>query len=110
MAQSFVSRLVDLTIANGATASNAISGFKDARAIGIFAPAALLSSLTYVVQVEPTPTGTPFRTLQSGGADISIAASKGIIITDNAFNRIRVLASAAVTAAKTFQSTKRWEG
>lgn len=99
-----MSRLADvvqtLTIPSGQTNSNAVVIGGYLQACTIFAPTTLPETIT--VQVEPTATGTDFKTLQSGGADITIGAGKAVMIIEGAFKQIRFVAGASVGADRVF--------
>lgn len=109
MPQSFVSPLLRLIITAGATASNRIANFRDSRALAIFAGASAHTN-TIKIQVAPVSGGI-MRDLTSAGADINIAASDCVLITDIVFEQIRLRTSGATaeTASRYFSVSKRWE-
>lgn len=87
-------------IPNGLSTSNVLSNLDDCWAIGLTAPATLSGTIT--VEVEPTSTGIAFVTLQSGGLDVSIAASKAIVLSPFPFRQLRLVSTAAEGADRTF--------
>lgn len=99
-----MSRLLDivhvLTIPSGQTASNAVVIGGWLRACSIFAPGTLPETVT--VQIEPTATGTDFKTLRSGAADVEVPAGKAVIIMEGVYKQIRLLAGGAVAADRVF--------
>jgi len=100
----------NLVVTNGTAASNAVpakANYSDAETLTIFAPSTLDAG-TNTLEVEPTETGTSFVTLQSGGADINIAAGKAVVLTEIAWKQIRVKCGNNQTADRTFQMVKQW--
>ena len=96
--------LPNLVFSSGGTTSNAVTNLDDSLAISLFAPSALSGTVT--VQVEPTTTGTAFVTLQSGGVDVSIAASKAIVLNPVPFRQLRLSSSVAEAATRTFTAMR----
>lgn len=100
-----MSRLVPvihvLTIPNGQTASNAVAIGGVLKAFCVFAPSTLPE--TVAVQLEPSQDGTDYRTLQSGGADVTVGAGKAVMIMEGAFSQLRLLAGGAVAAERVFR-------
>ncbi len=91
-----------LQIASGQTASAAIAAdphYRNASAIVISCEE---SALTGTVTVAVSLDGTNYRTLQSGGADVAIAADQSIIITELGFTHFRLESSASEGAARDF--------
>ena len=107
MPQSFLSPMSSMIVTAGATASNRIANFRDARCLGIFNGSATFTG-TVKIQVAPVSGGT-MSDLTSAGADVTIAAGDCIVITDIAFEQIRLLSSSAEGAKRTFTVMKRWE-
>lgn len=97
-------RLPDMVIPSGQQNSNAVSPIDDCYGLSINSPAALTGTIT--VEVEMTATGTNFVTLQSGGADITLAAAKGTILTPLPYLQIRVHSNQAEGASRTFPTSK----
>ncbi len=89
-----------LTIQSGTTSSNALVNLDDAIALAIFASTALTGTVT--VQVEPTSTGSAWSNLQSGGVDVTIAATKAIVLNPMPFKQLRLLSNASEGATRTF--------
>lgn len=89
----------------GSTTSSAVKLFEDAFGLTIFAPAAL-DSTGNTIEVEPTSTGTAFITLQSGGSDIVFTQGKATVISPVAWRQMRIVGTAAESAARTFRLTK----
>lgn len=100
-----MARLVEVvqtvTILSGATESNGLvlGGFL--KACSVFAPSTLPETVS--VQLEPTRDGVEWRTLQSGGTDVTIPAGKVAMILEGAFKKLRLLSGAAVGADRVFQ-------
>lgn len=100
-------RVGTLTIASGQTDSAAITslgalgrvGLGNAAGISIHGPAALTGTVT--VQVQPAGDST-WRTLQSGGVDVTIAAGKTIVISPPAFADLRLHSGSAEGANRDF--------
>lgn len=100
-------RVGTLRISNGGTDSPAIStlgafgrvGLGAAIGISINAPAALTAVVT--VQVLPYGDAT-WRTLQSGGADVTVAAGKTVVISPPAFADMRLHSAGAEGADRDF--------
>ena len=103
----YICDLPNLTIANAGTTSGAIGGFADARALMIYAPAALTGTVT--VQVEPTDTGTSWVDYGSGGSDVTIAAGNAVTIEPISFRQLRLSSSGAEGAERVFTVTKAFE-
>ena len=101
--------LTDFTIANGGTTSNAV----DLRggnfySIAIQGPAALTTAVT----VQVTLDGTNYRALQSGGADVTVAALKVLVLSPCPYRGIRVVAAGAEAAERVFEvhALRQYEG
>lgn len=99
-------RVGTLTIAGSATDSQALStlqfgkaGLGAAVGITIYAPAAVPG----VITVQVLPYGdTVWRTLQSGGADVTIAAAKAVVISPPPFGDLRLHTATAGAEAVFF--------
>lgn len=98
-------RLPNLTITNGNSTSNAVWPTDDAYGIGLISPPTLTSSVAYV-EVEMTDTGVNFVRLQSGGADITLAASKAIVMTPFPYKQFRVTTTAVEGGDRTFTASR----
>lgn len=89
--------IATLTIAQAATASNAIDGHsvRWCKSIEIHAPASLSGTVT--VRVAPQrPTETPvYRDMESGGAVIEMTAGQTLTINELGFGSLRVETDAA---------------
>jgi len=105
--QSFLSHMGRLVITAGATASQLLSNFRDARAIGIFAGATAHTG-TIKLQVAPV-SGLKMRNLTKDGNDVVILADKCVVITEVVFEQIRLSSSTAEGASRYFNVMKRWE-
>ena len=95
--------LADLTISAGGTTSD-VGGTNGSTALAITAPSALTGVVT--VEVEQTSTGNTWGTLQSGGVDVTIAASKTLTIFPTTFARFRLTSSAAEAANRSFKCAR----
>ena len=93
------------SIANNGTDTTAMQAFDDMESVTITAPAALTGTIT--IQVDINASGT-YGTLQSGGSDITIAASKTLVIIDAAFKNMRIHSSSAEGAARQFIVVKKF--
>lgn len=101
-----VARIGSLTIPAGQTASPGLSTLQFSK-VGVGTAAGLLisgpSTLPESVVVQILPSGSAvWRTLQSGGADVAVGAGKAVVISPTPFFDLRLLASAAVAADRTF--------
>jgi hypothetical protein len=94
-----------LTIANGGTESNALTGVEDAVAVTIAAPSALTGTVT--IQIATESTGTSFVDLTSGGSDVTIGAANSVTITPVCFRQVRVKSGSAEGAERAFTVVKR---
>lgn len=101
-----------LTIASGATASNAVSRvtMDGMESLGIYAPTTLLESVK--VQVAPTesPVAGDWKALKSGGADVTLPADSCTVLSERPFGALRLLAAAAVAADRVFQVSGETRG
>ncbi len=97
-------RSATLTIANGTSTSNSMAleaeGARRALTALILAPA-VLDALTFTVEVSEKPGGT-FRTLRSGGTDVTLAAGKADVVTILTAGELRIKASGNVAANRAF--------
>jgi len=102
-----IARIGTLRISNGGTNSPALTslgavgrvGLGAATGLTIYAPA----TLTGTVTIEVLPYGdATWRTLQSGGADVTIAATKAVVISPPAFADLRLHSSGAEGADRDF--------
>lgn len=97
--------LGNLVIPNGTKPSNAISGrvLRTLKSLSITAPAALTGTIT-IQTPDGIGTSPTFFALQSPpGTDITIAASKTIVITSLPMHGIRVNSGSSEGAERTFQ-------
>jgi len=88
-------RLPDLTISSGQTSSNTFNFtklYRSIKSIYITSPASFGTGGTITVYTAASPTGT-FVPLQSGGADVTLTASKGIEITVAAWGALKIVAA-----------------
>lgn len=99
--------LPDITIANGATESGVVDFTRGVHAwvksITIFSPT---QSGAVTAEVAKALAG-PFVTLQSGGVDVSIPASKGTVIDPVAFKFFRLKTTVAPGADEVYEITGR---
>lgn len=100
-----------LTIANGATTSNALSHeLRNCRSLAIIAPAVLTGTVTAESAdlfpneiVASTPGVENWSTIQSPpGTDVAIAADKVTVLTAAPFPQFRLASSLAEAATRTF--------
>jgi len=93
-----------VTIANAGTTSAAIDlaaiGSIRLLALGITAPATLPEVVNIEISVD---NATTFARLQSGGADIVIAAAKAVGVTELVATHLRLVAAVAVAADRVFK-------
>lgn len=93
-------KITSLTIPNGATISNGLAGTgKFLRNIAIYAPSSLAGAIT--VEASDTEGGT-FRTLQSGGTDVAVAAGKCVVLIEVPFIDMRLKTTVAPGADEVF--------
>ena len=109
MSTAFDSRLWDVVIASGQTATRAIHGnyeYSDATAILIQSPATLDAG-TYVIQTSND--GTTFTTLSDAGGDIvAPAAGKSRQYIEMLGSRFFRISGPTAAADRTFQVSKQW--
>ena len=94
--------LPDLVIASSGTDSSAVAAdphYQRARAIIIQAPATLTGTITVQVSLDG---GTTYADLQSGGADVTIAAASVAVIDFQGWTHLRVKSGSAEGAERTF--------
>ena len=93
-----------ITIVNATTTSAAIDlravGSIRLLALGITAPATLPEVVNIEISVDD---GTTYARLQSGGADIAIAAAKAVEVTELVATHLRLVAAVAVAADRVFK-------
>lgn len=109
----FMVNLADAVILNGETESNAVHGCDDAEALTVIAPVTVSGTITIQVSSDPPSsdggtTSPTFRTLQSGGSDITLPAGKGLTITDISFRQLKMVSSTGEGAARTFKISKQF--
>jgi len=101
-----VIKLPALTIPLNTAASNIIGGFlfDNGGKISIMAPATISGVVKVEVSdVEPgSAVDADFRTLQSGGADVTVTADDATVITTVAFRSLRLLEDNTSHAAEVF--------
>lgn len=73
------------------------------KSVGIVAPATLTGAITIQVSTDDTT----FVPLQSAGADVTIAASQGVVLTDLPFEFIRVNSDMSEAAQRDFVVTEK---
>lgn len=102
-------QLPDLVIANGQTTSDVISGdlLADFSSVLIAAPSTLPETVgVSVADRDPDDGAVAYRTLQSGGSDVTVGAGKAVIIGVDGrlpVMGLRLTAGGAVAAARTFK-------
>jgi hypothetical protein len=97
-------KLPDQTIVNAGQNSNVLgrSVLERMDSLTFLAPAVLAETVNIQVANKDGAVDSDFKTLQSGGADIAIAAGKAVTVTDLAAKEIRLRATVAVAADRTF--------
>ena len=95
--------LPSMTVSSGSTTSNGVVTGGDAWGLAIYSPA---STSSVTVEVEPTSSGAAWVVLQSGGTDVTIAASKGTVINPVPFKQMRVTSTGALDAELSWTLTK----
>ena len=101
--------LVDLpnaTITASNSTSGAITQFDDAYAVSIQAPATLTASQVSIQVAVSSGGSAAFVTYQSGGADIVLAAGKGLTMTPIPYRQLRIISSSVEGADRVFLLTK----
>lgn len=94
-----------MTIPSGGSTSNAIVDFDDAWGLTIYSPGTVTAT-QFTVEVEPSSSGTSFVTLQSGGSDVTIPASKATVISPVPFKQMRITSSSAEGQDDVFTVTR----
>lgn len=110
----FIADLKSCVITSGQTDGSAVEGFEDAEAVSIWAPGSLTGTITIQVSPDRPPdaggvaaASKTWGTLQSGGADITIGASKVLTLTDITFRALRMISGSAEGGDRTFKITKQ---
>src|SRR3990167_3144059 len=101
----FTCNLPTLTIDSTTQTSNVITGFGDAEALVLYAPAALTGTVT--VQVSPATDGA-FVDLESSGSDVTLTAGNATVITEIPFSALRLSASIAEGADRNISVQKQF--
>lgn len=96
--------LPDLIIPSGSSVSNELSEdeFEHTDSISIAGPAALDGTIVVEVANVPNPAAGDWKTLQSGGSDVTITVDDLVVINDTPFRRLRLSSSVSETAERTF--------
>ncbi len=98
-------KLPALVIANAGTASGTLGPFNWADSITIMGDVTGLTGTinVEVADIEPASVvAGDYRTLQSGGADITVTVDDATVILNTGFKSLRLLSSAAEGAERTF--------
>jgi len=110
----FIATMPASVITNGTTTGSQVEGFDDAESVSIWAPSALTGAITLQASPDvpedaggPTAANATWGTMQSGGADITIAANKMLTLTDITFRRLRMISGSSEGADRTFKITKQ---
>lgn len=110
----FIAAMASSVISSGQQTGSQVEGFDDAESVSIWAPAALTGTITIQASPDipedcggPTAANATWATMQSGGADITIAASKMLTFTDISFRRLRMVSGSAEGADRTFKIVKQ---
>lgn len=106
---SHVARLQDMVIPSGQTDSNVLLAhrdFSDADGITIFSPNVMPETVTVYVAGVDNPAAGDFRALQRNDLDFVLAAGKAETIALLPYKAIKLVASAAVAADRTFNVDK----
>ena len=87
--------------------SGTIEGFDDAYAVSIQAPGTLNSTVVTVqVSVTTSAAAATYSNLQSGGTDVTLSASKALVISPCPFRMLQLSGSSTEAAARTFSVAK----
>lgn len=102
-----LARIGQLTIPNGQSDSPGISTLDPLARPGVGSSVGLLiaapATLPETITVEILPFGSAtWRTLQSAGADVTIAAGKAVVIAPTPFADLRLHSGVAVAGDRTF--------
>lgn len=110
----FIADLANCVITSGQTNGSAVEGFEDAEAVSIWAPASLTGTITIQVSPDRPPdvggvaaASKTWATLQSGGSDVTLGASKMLTLTDITFRALRMVSGSAEGGDRTFKITKQ---
>lgn len=96
-------RETTISIASAQTDSGSRQLDPFTKSIGIQAPATLTGTITIQVSTDDST----FVPLQSAGADVTIAVSQGVVLTDLPFEYLRVQSSGAEAAQRDFVVTEK---
>lgn len=102
-----VIRLLPLTIPSGAQVSNALpeKDFRWSRSMVILSPVAITGIYTIEVSDPIVPVTADWRTLQSGGSDVTLAAGKALVLDTLPFRNLRLATSGTPVADEVFDVT-----
>ena len=95
-----------MTITLGNSTSNTVTLFEDAYGVSIQAPAILTASQVSIQVAVSSGASAAFVNYQSGGADIVLAAGKGLTMTPIPYRQLRIISSSAEGADRLFLSAK----
>ena len=91
-----------ITIASGQTASPTFTQTQRWAALGILAPMSLAEYATLGVMEQSSGNGGTWRTLQSGGVDITFSAGKAVEIITPPFPSYQFQVGSAAAAPRAF--------
>ena len=97
-----VKRFPNITLSTVTSSfSSVLRDFGDCRNLALYVTSAT-GAFTGTVQVEPSTGGSAWVDLQSGGADVTVTASEGLVIEPVPFGQLRFLAT-GTTGTTTIQ-------
>lgn len=90
-----ITRLADLVFTQDKT--NWLTDVGDADSLTFYPPASFGGTITIEVAPVEDPKEADFVTLQSGGSDINLTATNGLLLTDLSFVTLRLKSTASET-------------
>ena len=107
---SYTANLPTLTIDSGFASSSVLTGFEDASALIIMAPAALTGTITIRVATESSgaTASSTWADYQSGGSDITIGQGNSAQLTPPLGGSLILVSSTSEAARRYFQVQKRF--
>ena len=107
---SYTANLPTLTIDSGFASSSVLTGFEDASALIIMAPATLTGTITVRIATESSgvTASSTWSDYQSGGSDITIGQGNSAQLTPPLGGSLILVSSTAEGAKRHFQVQKRF--
>ena len=108
---SYTANLPTLFISSGFASSTVLTGFEDASALIIMAPATLTGTITVRVATESSgiTASSTFADYTSGGSDVTVAAGNAVQLTPPVGGSIILVSSGPEGGLRAFQVQKRFD-